>query len=125
MPKPTGRHDDWKLPQEYFGWLPVWIQKLWPFQYIPRGFNSIASMTPPVQIIGNVSPLEHLDVPSPGQWTIAGVGLVPIPAMIAWQTKNQKYFRFGLARYTYFDENTKTGGYYTFPTASYRNYKNR
>ena len=100
MNKPYGRHEDWP----------------WPFRWIRREWHSFSWKRRPVKILGNTEKGDHLDIPKPGKWVIAGVGWIPIPVFFAIQTKNRRYLRIALIRYDYEDK------YYTIFSFAYRNY---
>jgi hypothetical protein len=87
-----------------------------PFKWIKRNWHRWPSDVPPVQVWGNVAPGDHLDVPKPGHWTIAGYKRWRIPVMFAMQTRGRRYFRLGFIRYDYLKK------FYTAPTGAYRNY---
>lgn len=99
---PSGTHTDWP----------------WVFSRIPRAWNAIDYEVEPVKICGNTEPGEHLDVPQPGHWVIAGFGRVKVPVHFACQTKGRRYLRLSLLRFNY-AENER---YYSVCSFGYKNY---
>jgi len=97
---PSGTHTDW----------PCLLSR------IPRKWNAIDYEVEPMKICGNTEPDEHLDVPAPGHWVIAGFGRVPIPVHFAFQTRERRYLRLSLLRFDYVDR------YYSILSFGYKDY---